>query len=779
MTHRRHLLATSAALAATLLMALPAAALTGGPDAYGYTFIDSDEPGGPTYAWVDILATGTQAAVGDDDEVTIPIPFVFTFYGRPYTDVTVGDGMLVLGDDAGVSNENACVPADNTLGDDALIMGMWHDLNAEFGGGVYHEVIGAAPDRTLVVTYDAVPPYYANGTEFTFQFLLHETSNEIVLQFASVTGDDPDYTLGAAATAGIQSDLGDGLEYSCETDAVLHDELAVLFDVACDDLDGDGAGACDGDCDDTDPAVGPHATELDGGRDDDCDGLVDEDFVTPGDVVVTEFMCNPRETDDQDGEWFEVLNTSARDIDLQGWTITDEDGRDGVEHALVLPAGELALFAVNDDPATNGGLPDVDAVFDFDAVRLTNVGATITLWMGDTAIDQVAYDSDTWSTVSGRSTYLDAAYADADLNDSPFPWCLTPDDGSYDYGGGPGDHGTPGEPNPEGLCCADSDADGSSTCDGDCDDEDASSYPGLAETDDGADNDCDGLVDEDFIVAGDVLITEFLDDPWLFDDRHAEWLELHNPGATDAHLSGWRLTGADGDGITFGQPLVIPAGGYAVLAPQDNAALNGQLPQVDFQYEYGEFILSSTDDDTIALWMGDALIDEVTYSNLPPWPSAPGRSAFLRADSHDATANDDVTSWCLTSDDPTTEYGGEGWGNHGTPGSANPTGDEDADADGHTVCEGDCNDDNADIHADATEICDDGVDNDCDGWVDVSDDECELPADDDDDDDVAGDDDSVVPETDDCSCRMEGGPGGDLLMVVLLAGLAVVLRGRR
>ena len=46
-------------------MALPAAALTGGPDAYGYTFIDSDEPGGPTYAWVDILATGTQAAGGD------------------------------------------------------------------------------------------------------------------------------------------------------------------------------------------------------------------------------------------------------------------------------------------------------------------------------------------------------------------------------------------------------------------------------------------------------------------------------------------------------------------------------------------------------------------------------------------------------------------------------------------------------------------------------------------------------------------------------------------
>ena len=777
MTHRRALLALATALAAVQVPAPAAMALTGGPDAYGYTFIDSDEPGGPAYSWIDITATGTQAAMGDDDDVTIPLPFVFTFYGRPYSDVTVGDGVIVLGDDSGVSNENGCVPADNTLGDDTLIMGMWHDLNAEWGGGVYHEVIGAAPDRTLVVTYDAVAPYYASDTEFTFQFLLRETSNEVVLQFASVTSDDPDYTLGAAATVGIQADLAYGLEYSCESDAVLHDELAVSFDVVCDDLDGDGMGACDGDCDDADPAVGPHATEVDDGRDDDCDGLVDEDFVAPGDVVVAEFMCNPRQADDQDGEWFEVLNTSMRNIDLQGWTLTDEDGRDGIEESLVIGAGEIALFAVNGDSATNGGLPTVDAVYSFDAVRLTNVGATLTLWMGQISMDQLAYDADIWSTVSGRSTFLDADYADADLNDSPFPWCLTPDDGTYDYGGGPGDHGTPGEPNPVGLCCADVDGDGSSTCDGDCDDEEAAAHPDLAESEDGVDNDCDGLVDEDFIAAGDVLISEFLDDPWQLDDRHAEWLELYNPGDRDVYLGGWRLTDGDGVGITFDEPLVIPAGGYAVLAPNDNATLNGQLPQVDLEYEYGEFILSSTDDDEIVLWMGDTLIDEVAYSNLPPWPSAPGRSTFLRADSLDAVANDDVISWCLTSADPSFEYGGDGWANHGTPGSANPSGDEDADADGVSVCQGDCDDGDSAVVPEATEVCDDGVDNDCDGWIDVSDSECSLHASDDD--DAVGDDDSAGLADGDCSCRVEGRRGATLLTVILLAGAVGVLRSKR
>src|SRR5882672_97209 len=47
-------------------------------------------------------------------------------------------------------------------------------------------------------------------------------------------------------------------------------------DIDCIDNDGDGYTSCTGDCDDHNPAIHPGAVEVCNGKDDDCDGEIDE-----------------------------------------------------------------------------------------------------------------------------------------------------------------------------------------------------------------------------------------------------------------------------------------------------------------------------------------------------------------------------------------------------------------------------------------------------------------------------------------------------------------------
>ena len=70
----------------------------GGPDEFGYSWIDSNEPGGPTFDWTDISGVGTEVPLDDDQGATVPLPFNFEFYGEDQTEVTIGsNGYLTFG----------------------------------------------------------------------------------------------------------------------------------------------------------------------------------------------------------------------------------------------------------------------------------------------------------------------------------------------------------------------------------------------------------------------------------------------------------------------------------------------------------------------------------------------------------------------------------------------------------------------------------------------------------------------------------------------------------
>ena len=163
-----------------------------------------------------------------------------------------------------------------------------------------------------------------------------------------------------------------------------------------------------------------------------------QDFVPPppaaGDVIISEVMQNPEVVPDFDGEWFELYNTRAFDVDIEGWTLTDNGGTHVIDAGgagLVVPAGGYLVLGRDADPAQNGGIP---VAYSFgDEITIGNATDGIVLESPDqVVIDSVQWDDgQTFPDPDGRSMTLDlnlfnppVAPGDlAQLNDSGANWC--------------------------------------------------------------------------------------------------------------------------------------------------------------------------------------------------------------------------------------------------------------------------------------------------------------------------------------------------------------------
>ena len=222
------------------------------------------------------------------------------------------------------------------------------------------------------------------------------------------------------------------------------------------DADGDGVTDAD-DCDPADGDVYAGADEQADGKDNDCDGWTDERAPAPGDLVITEIMDDPDPTDDDDGEWFEILNVSRDTLELTGVTFSDESGEmfavetpveasgeasgeTSGETPMVLQPGDILLFGASDNTSKNGGfIPDY--LFDTSVFHLSNDTDEILLEVDGVLIDAVAYDND-FPHEKGKSRSVDPIGMSSTRNDDADYWC----EGDGDYGTDE-NQGTPGAPN--------------------------------------------------------------------------------------------------------------------------------------------------------------------------------------------------------------------------------------------------------------------------------------------------------------------------------------------
>jgi hypothetical protein len=160
----------------------------GGPDAGGYRWIDSDEPGGPVFNWFEIASTGTPittwtSGTGDDGSVILPLPFTFKYYGNDYTSLKVVTNGWMGFDIASTSNAylNAAIPV--AAEPNSALYPFWDDLDLRTAGNVYYQ--NDAANNRFVVEYKNVP-HYTTGELYTFQVFLY-SDGRIIYQYLDMT----------------------------------------------------------------------------------------------------------------------------------------------------------------------------------------------------------------------------------------------------------------------------------------------------------------------------------------------------------------------------------------------------------------------------------------------------------------------------------------------------------------------------------------------------------------------------------------------------------------
>ena len=205
---------------------------TGGPDGFGYTYIDSYEAGGPVFSWIEIAPVegGSGIAVpgatdaDDSHDATMVLSFPFSFYGNTYTNISIGSNGPVYFEDVYLGLANSCIPGTPgyTMTTYDFIAAIWDDLNPSSSGGgdIYFQSFA---DYAVIEYYQVYP--YGGSSGDTWEIILFSNGN-ILFQYKEVS----EYSVATGYTTGIQGNPTTGLQYVCDgTGNPIADSLAILF----------------------------------------------------------------------------------------------------------------------------------------------------------------------------------------------------------------------------------------------------------------------------------------------------------------------------------------------------------------------------------------------------------------------------------------------------------------------------------------------------------------------------------------------------------------------
>lgn len=432
-----------------------------------------------------------------------------------------------------------------------------------------------------------------------------------------------------------------------------------------------GDDGCGGSCGLCPPECGNGVREsgepCDDGNEVDGDGcsaecLLETDGPFPtGSVIITEIMKNPAAVPDATGEWFEIMNVSTQTVDLNGWSISDEDED---EH-LIVGGGSwsfiepVALGTVTFDTHSHGGgyspkyrefwYPAFSSStvhrYDTDYQHVGSFegdpGPVVQLWgdrdggyytagwtqhsirkfadMGNTLV----WEFDIGWTAAGVCSDGEFVYAMQDHLDKV--WKLNPDTGAvvetfHIPGAATGFYGA--------LICV----------------------PGRLYYGEGL----SGLF-RVYDLATNQQIGSF-QNPEPAQNASFDGRVLY-VSANNTTVHRYQLL----SGNLYGEPLELGPGEKLVLAASaDDTENGGFVPG----YVWSDFVLGNDDDEIILRAPDGAVVDSVSYT-AGEFPNQAGRSLSLAPESLDAESNDSPDAWCAAATPMAS-------GDFGTPGGLNP-----------------------------------------------------------------------------------------------------------
>ncbi|HYC83937.1 MAG TPA: choice-of-anchor D domain-containing protein, partial [Chryseosolibacter sp.] len=159
----------------------PAGAGDDGPEGFGYSWIDSNEPGGPQFDWIDISTTGTDVYLSDDSYSSVTLPFAFSYFGVEKADAFISSNGYLAFNSYGANNTTPNLMSSNYPND--LVSALGKDLYPDYNSRIiYH---GNA--ERFVLTYLNIRNY-GGSDRHTFQIILYP-NGKIKFQYLSTDGN--------------------------------------------------------------------------------------------------------------------------------------------------------------------------------------------------------------------------------------------------------------------------------------------------------------------------------------------------------------------------------------------------------------------------------------------------------------------------------------------------------------------------------------------------------------------------------------------------------------